>query len=269
MTALATGPSGMRFAVVFVDRRLGADAWWDADYELERAGLVPGWIFAPRQFLRFPRPTEDAGPDDPAVVDRERGDIALDRPLFREMRQVGQWPLLLNITTREVANLIVPRGAIARRLGLKSPASGDRVLHLHPAPLEHCRLCRDGIATPAVNTKVLAAPRLARARHETPVQWAAPPTPQQHPSSASADQRTVPRSTASPSVRAAMLERLVAALDAGGQVTTLASLIPHLGGYDQVDERLLRELLYNLRIEGAIEFERPLGRFSPIRRRSR
>ncbi len=65
-----------------------------------------------------------------------------------------------------------------------------------------------------------------------------------------------------------MLEKVAAALDLGGQVTTLASLIAELGGYEEIDEGLLRELSYNLRIEGVIEFERPLGRFSAIRRRS-
>src|SRR5439155_428839 len=35
------------------------------------------------------------------------------------------------------------------------------------------------------------------------------------------------------------------------------------------DENRLRELLYNLRIEGIIEFDRPLGRFSAIRRAER
>jgi hypothetical protein len=253
---------------MFVDRRLGADAWWDADDELEREGLLRAWIFAPRKFLRFPRPSKDAGPDDPAVRDRERGDIVLDSRLFREMRHAGQWPLLLNITTREVANLIVPDRAIARQLRLKSPASRDRVLHLHPAPLEECRLCRDGIATPAVNAKVLAAPRLARERRQTSVQWLPSPTPQPPVSDAIASQPTVARSAVSASARASMLERLVAALDSGDQVTTLASLIAELGGYDEIDEQLLRELLYHLRIEGEIEFERPLGRFSAIRRRS-
>jgi hypothetical protein len=267
VTALVTGPSGLRFAVVFVDRRLGADAWWDADFELERAGLVRGWIFAPRPFLRFPRPTKDAGPGDPAVVDRERGDIVLDRPVFREMRQAGQWPLLLNITTREVANLIVPGGAIAHRLNLKPPASGDRVLHLHPAPLGECWLCRDGIATTAIDANVLAAPRRGRERQQASGR---PPTLEQLTDTIVANQPPVSRSTASPSSRAATLERLLAtAFDAGDGVTTLGLLITESGGCDDIDERLLRELLYNLRIEGVIEFERPLRPFTAIRRRSR
>lgn len=40
VTVLVTGPAGAQFAVVFVDRRLGVDAWYDADSELERAGIT-------------------------------------------------------------------------------------------------------------------------------------------------------------------------------------------------------------------------------------
>ena len=164
VTVLVTGPAGAKFALVFVDRRLGVDAWWDEDAELERAGLARGWIFTPRQYLRYPHPAADAAPDDPAALDRRRGDVVLDRALFREMRAIGQWPLLLNITTRELANLIAPTGRVARRLRLDPPASRDRVLHLVPVPLDECRLGRDGIETPAVGADVLAAPRLAAER---------------------------------------------------------------------------------------------------------
>src|SRR5439155_428843 len=83
--------------------------------------------------LRYPQPSPDAGRDDPATLDRGRGDIVLDRALFREMRATGRWPLLLNIKSREVA-LIAPGGEVARRLKLRPPASGDRVLHLVPSP---------------------------------------------------------------------------------------------------------------------------------------
>ena len=164
VTVLVTGPAGAKFAVVFVDRRLGVDAWWDEDAELERAGVARGWMFSPRRYLRYPQPAADAAPDDPAARDRQRGNVVLDRALFREMRAIGQWPLLLNINTREVANLITPTGRVARGLRLDPPASGDRVLHLLPAPLEKCRLGRDGIETPAVGAGVLAAPRLAAER---------------------------------------------------------------------------------------------------------
>jgi hypothetical protein len=268
--ALVTGPAGRRFAVMFVDRRLGAEAWWDADFELEREDLARGWIFAPRPFLRFPRPSKDAGPDDPAAVDRERGDVVLDRPVFREMRQAGQWPLLININTREVANLLVPDGLIARRLRLRPPASGDRVLHLHPTPLDECRLCRDGIATPDVDAGVLAAPRLARERPRTSLQSPTPSVTHGHVSSPVVErpvERPVPGSRANTSERAAMLERLRKVLGWSGGVTTLASLIVELGGYDALDEPLLRELLDKLRAEDVIEFEPPLGRFSAIRQR--
>jgi hypothetical protein len=165
VTVLVTGPASAQFAVVFVDRRLGVDAWWDADLELERADMARSWIFAPRGYLRYPQPTTGATPDDPAIRDRQRGDIVLDRALFREMRGLGKWPLLLNVTTRELANLIAPNGRLARRLRLDPPASRDRVLHLVPARLDQCRLGRDGIETPAVGAAVLAAPRLAAQRH--------------------------------------------------------------------------------------------------------
>jgi hypothetical protein len=187
VTVLVTGPTGERFAVMFVDHRFGVDAWTDAEYTLEHAHASRGWIFAPRQFLRYPQASPDAQPDDPAILDRRRGDIILDRALFRAMRREGTWPLMLSIERREFANLVAPHGAIASRLKLQPPASGDRVVHLVPAPIDKCRLGRDGIQTPAVGQQVLAAPRLARARRERqsaplyvecgpeiPPQWNAP-----------------------------------------------------------------------------------------------
>jgi hypothetical protein len=75
LAARVTGPTGVRFAVMFVDHRLGVDSWWEADHELEVAGYVRGWIFAPRQFLRYPQPSADARPDDPADADGSRGDV--------------------------------------------------------------------------------------------------------------------------------------------------------------------------------------------------
>ncbi len=38
-----------------------------------------------------------------------------------------------------------------------------------------------------------------------------------------------------------------------------------LGMHEESEERKLREQLYTLRVESVIEFDRPLGRFSPIR----
>jgi hypothetical protein len=246
-----TGPTGEQFAVMFVDHRLGVDAWWDAEYALNRAGFLRGWVFAPGQFLRYPQPSPDAGSDDPAAVDRLRGDIVLDRALFREMRREGRWPLLLNINRREVANLIVPRGQVARRLGLRSPASGDRVLHLVTSPLDECRLCRDGIQTPAVGAEVLALPRLAREQQEIRLATVQRPTPVRREEAAS---------SATPSTR-----NVRDALESGGPVTTLATLVTELGLDRHAEESRLREQLYNLRIERVIDFDRPLGRFSAIR----
>ena len=54
VTVLVTGPAGAKFAVVFVDRRIGVDAWWDEDLELERAGMARGWIFTPRAVPALP-----------------------------------------------------------------------------------------------------------------------------------------------------------------------------------------------------------------------
>lgn len=166
VTATVEGPSGRRFAVMFVDQRLGVEAWWELDSKLERLGFARGWIFSPRQYLRYPQPSPDADAEDPAAIDRRRGDIVLDRPVFRELRRLGRWPLLMNVSTRGLANLVAPGGEIARHLDLKPPASGDRVLHVVPTPLDDCRLSVDGVATPAVNADVLAAPRLAREKRE-------------------------------------------------------------------------------------------------------
>jgi hypothetical protein len=251
---------------MFVDHRLGAESWWEADSELDRLGFVRGWIFAPRQFLRYPKPSSDARPDDPAVVDRRRGDIVLDRALFREMRALGRWPLLMNVTSREVANLVRPDGQVARRLQLRPPSSADRVLHLVPAPLSACRLCRDGIATPAVGADVLAAPRLAGEARKaasarvpessTTPRWSPPPV---------ASIR-LPTQLNEVEVQGLSAARIHAAIDAAGGVTTLAALVRALQVESDAGEERLRSELYNLRIEGLIDFERPLGRFSAIRR---
>ena len=55
------------------------------------------------------------------------------------------------------------------------------------------------------------------------------------------------------------------ALEASGATTTFATLVTALGLQYDADEERLRELLYDLRLEGAINFDRPLARFSAIR----
>lgn len=257
VTVLVTGPTGERFAVMFVDRRFGVDAWADAEYTLDRTGVSRGWIFAPRQFLRYPQPSTDATPDDPAILDRERGDIVLDRALFRTMRREGTWPLMLSIERREFGNLVPPDGVIAARLKLRPPASGDRVLHLVPAPIDKCRLGRDGIETPAVGRQVLAAPKLARARREREF---APPRVDHGPVLAprwSAPEPETPR------LRPVSAE-LRSAIDSCGPVTTMGTLISRLDMFEPAQEQALREQLNTLREEGVVQFERPLGRFSSI-----
>jgi len=253
VTLLVTDPQGQRFAVMFVDRRLGADAWWEADYGLRQAGLVRGWIFATRQFLRYPQPSPDATSDDPAAIDRDRGDIVLDRAVFREMRSEGQWPLVLSIDQREVANLAVPDGAIARRLELRPPASRDRVLHLVPFALAECRLGADGIETPAVDAGVLAAPRLARERQERDARA-------MQSYVAAARQEARPARPQPP-----LADPVCAALESRGRVATLAALVTRLGIDGQAAEKLFRERLFFLRASGVVDFELPLRPTTAIR----
>jgi len=182
------------------------------------------------------------------------GTEARSSALFREMRSEGKWPLLLNIDRREVANLVPPGGQIARRLAVSPPASGDRVLHLVPSRLDECRLCRDGIATPAVDSNVLAAPR--RQHDECAAALAARQQPAAIPPSCR--RHTRPVST--------LIDiELRRALEASGATTTFATLVTALGLQYDADEERLRELLYDLRLEGAINFDRPLARFSAIR----
>jgi len=279
IAVLVTGPHGKRFAVMFVDHRLGADGWWDTDYKLRRASLVRGWIFASRQFLRYPQPSPDARPGDPAVIDRDRGDIVLDRPVFRAMRAEGQWPLVLSIDRREVANLVVPDGAVARRLELRRPASRERVLHLVLSALADCRLGLHGIETPAVGASVLAAPSVARERREREAHalpavganvLAAPIVARERQErEAHAPQSYIATGRqASPLATPSWEDRVRAALDSGGPVTSVAALVTQLELDGQAAEKRLREVLYFLRFSGVIDFERPLNRTTAIRVRS-
>jgi hypothetical protein len=266
IAVLVTGPSGARFAILFVDHRLGVDAWRQAESRLQADHLARGWIFAPRQFLRYPRPSPDASPDDPVVVDARRGDVVLDRALFREMRREGQWPLVLSVERKELANLIPPGGLVATRLRLAPPASGDRVLHLVPCPLAACRLGRDRIETPNVTADVVAAPRLAREERERQLarlrqqqeQALGQPSLPVH-----AEPITGPR--AEPEARRPVTAPIRAAVAAAGPVTTFAALVRELDMFELAQEQELRGQLYSLRDDGVVEFDEPLGRWAGIR----
>ena len=259
VTLLVTGPTGNLFAVMFVDHRLGVDAWADADRVLERAGTSRAWMFSPRQYLRYPQPKPAAGSDDPAVLDRARGDIVLDRPVFREMRRDGQWPLLLSIERRELANLVKPGGRVARHLRLQPPASGDRVMHLVASPIDDCRLVSDGIATPVVNESVLAVPRLARAKQQQSAMV------QARASSSQPDTRPESvKPVRDPNTRRPVTDVVRAAIAASGSTTALGVLIRDLDMFDEAQETDLWEQLNTLRAEGVVSFGSPLGRFDPI-----
>jgi hypothetical protein len=267
ITALVTGVQGNRFAVMFVDHRLGTDSWIEADETLNRAGMARGWIFAPRPYLKYPRPAADAAPDDPAILDRTRGDIVLDRALFREMRRQGHWPLLLNITTREVANLVTPTGRVAHRLHLTPPASADRVLHLLPSPLHDCRLCQDGIETPKINAHVLAERHRTREERTT----TSPPRPQLvavHPDQTAAPNLLSHRSSLAPTRNTSTLTRVERALAHGESTMTFQELMDRVGPSSDIQHRLLREHVYNFRIERAIDFDGSLQASTVIHRRT-
>jgi hypothetical protein len=265
VTVLVTGPSGARFAILFVDRQFGVDAWREAEYRLDAEHLARGWIFAPRRFLRYPQASPDATPDDPAKLDARRGDVVLDRALFREMRREGRWPLVLSVERRELANLISPGGVVASRLGLNTPASGDRVLHLVPCRLDACRLGRDGIETPAVGGNVLAAPRRAREQGER--QFARLQQRQEQargPARRRVDPERMIAPVAKPQQRRPV-SALIRAAVVAGSTTTLAALIRQLDMFELPQEQELTGQLYSLRDEGVVEFDEPLGRWAAIR----
>jgi hypothetical protein len=178
VTVLVASPTGRRLAICFIDGRLGADAWEDRHHALRAANVIGTWAFGLRRmFCCPPDPDHKADPDSPPARDRERGDLLLDRAVYRRMRAAHVWPLLLSTERQQLANLIPP-GALARRLGLRPPASAERVAHLVPHPLADCRLCEHGLATPAVGELELAPPptrppdrhgRVSRANRPSPL----------------------------------------------------------------------------------------------------
>lgn len=138
---------GIKVALCYVDKQLGADAWEERHDYLRSIGLVGVWIFAlTKTYFALPDPA------DPIAEDRD--DLILDKPIYRRMRKRGSWPLLINLEEEEWANVLKPGGGPALRLGFELPDL-DRVLHLAPSRLAEGRLCPYGIETPAINEYIL------------------------------------------------------------------------------------------------------------------
>ena len=91
-------------------------------------------------FYEPPRTSRLEQPDDAVARDRARGDIILDRALFREMRCEDSWPLLLSVEQRQLGNVIPPGGKVACQLQLLAPACRDGVQHLVVHDLTACKL---------------------------------------------------------------------------------------------------------------------------------
>ncbi|HEY3759109.1 MAG TPA: hypothetical protein VGL37_05070 [Solirubrobacteraceae bacterium] len=149
VSVLVSSPSGRQVALCYTPDTLGAETWEAQHGALERAGVAGVWLFPPRpRYFSPPRPQPGPRP-------AENHGLVLDRHLFKVMRRNGSWPLIINIERQEVANLIVPRRAIAARLRLPAPPYVEDVLHLVVSPLAGCHLCKDGITTLAVNERDL------------------------------------------------------------------------------------------------------------------
>jgi hypothetical protein len=153
VTVLASLYEGSQVALCYVDGRLGAEAWHERHVALEGLGIATAWLFALKKaFFSPPKPAE------PLVEDRDRHDLILDRPIYKEMRRHGAWPLLINLERQELANVIKPEGSPAKRLGLAPPLLHD-VQHFVNFPLSRCRICPDGIETPAITRYTLRLTR--------------------------------------------------------------------------------------------------------------
>lgn len=138
---------GSEVALCYVDKRLGADAWEERHDFLRSLGLGVAWIFAlTKTYFSLPNPA------DPVAEDRKN--LILDKPIYKQMRRRGSWPLLLSLEQKEWANLLVPHGSRAKNLGFPPPDL-DRVMHLAPSLLAESRLCPYGIETPAINEWIL------------------------------------------------------------------------------------------------------------------
>jgi len=145
VTVLVRSVTGRRVALCYSSGALGVEAWQAQHAALERAGVAGVWLLPPSSRY-FARPqTRCASGGEEAVG------LVVDTQLFKTMRREGSWPLIVNIEREEVANLIVPGKAVAKRLGLQRPPFAEGVLHVIVSPLARCTLCKDGMATLAVN----------------------------------------------------------------------------------------------------------------------
>jgi hypothetical protein len=259
-TLLVRSPTGHQLAIFYVDQRFGAQRWESEYHRLKRVGMPGAWVFGLRKgFFALPKPPSGAPPDHPVARDRGRGNLILDKPMYRAMSRAGVWPLLFSTERRQLANVIPPDGEPALRLGLPPPASLERVLHLVPNPLDLCRLGRYGIATPAVGPDLLE------------LAWKPkPPTPLvtlRRLASTPPERPERPRRPALPTMTPEELadygRRVLAVMPVKGP-TVLNALIRDLNAVD--DERRLRVTLHSLRAGGHLRFGDPLGYFNAISR---
>lgn len=262
VTVLVRSPkSRRRVALIYVDARLGAEAWAEHDAAIMQAGATPAWIFTLRpMYFSPPDPTRSAAPGSPLEQDRRRGDLVIDRAIYRAMRGAGRWPLLLSTDRRELANLLTPDSSVAARLGLRRPASVERVLHVVPHALTDCGLSEHGIVTPAVSRAVL---KPGARRSEARVALTA----------LARTGRGPPSSSPPPLARASMrspthpgldLATVVRHLPARGATITYGELRRRCGVHDHLGDRALRDALSALRSEGHVNYHGPLLAAVPI-----
>jgi hypothetical protein len=148
ITLLAELPEGKRVALCYVNYVLGAEEWCERHLQIDAQDVAVAWMFAPlRRYCALPEPKRPV-----AHRDRDTGSV-VDHDLYRKMRSNRAWPLILSIERQEIANLIPVGSAAAKRLGLYTPF--DKARHIVASPLAACRLCPDGIATPAVGSRTL------------------------------------------------------------------------------------------------------------------
>ncbi len=191
VSVLVSSPSGRRVALCYTGETLGAEAWEAQHVALENAGIAGVWLF-PLRRRYFSLLSARPGP-----ASADSNGLVLDKHLFRAMRRNGSWPLIINIESQEIANLIVPRKAIAGRLRLQAPPYAEGVLHVLISPLARCRLCKDGITTFAVNKHDLEKIRGGyRKRFRTPQSAVRYRRPAPHGRAAHSHHgRTYPRAT--------------------------------------------------------------------------
>jgi hypothetical protein len=145
VTVLVRSVTGRQVALCYSSGMLGTEAWQEQHAALERAGVAGVWLLPPRARYFSPPQAQPSPPGE------ETQGLVLDTHLFKTMRREGSWPLIVNIEREEVANLIVPGKVIATRMGLPRPPFAEDVLHVVVSPLANCTLCKDGMASPAVN----------------------------------------------------------------------------------------------------------------------